>query len=339
MMSTRAGASARSVKYRAGRAVERAVRLGSRAVAALALLGACTPLPPPARYAGELPPYREGGRFAVLGDTQRTSALEFWRESNDRERALVMQSLAEARPAFLVVTGDLVFDGSSPGQWADFDAAAAPVRAAGIPVFPAFGNHEYWGGAAVEPLLFTRFPHLSWRHWYALEYGPVRLVVLDSNVDELTARGWQQQLDWYAAALARFDADPAVRGVVVLLHHPPYTNSTVTGDEEHVARALVPPFVRAQKTLAMVSGHVHAYEHFRRGPKTFLVNGGGGGPRVTLATGDARRHPDDRYDAPSPRDFAYLLAEPKADGLEITVMGLPKDGDTWRKLEVFTLGW
>lgn len=307
--------------------------------AAAALAAGCQAEPRPAVFAGRLPPYRDGSRFAVVGDLQQTSLLEFWRESNDRERALVVSAIARANPAFLAITGDLVFDGSSARKWADFDAITAPIRAAGVPVIAAFGNHEYWAGEAVEPHFFARFPHLGYEHWYSIAHGPLRLVVLDSNRDDLTPRGWSREITWFADTLAAFDRDPEVRGVIVLLHHPPYTNSTVTSDEEHVQQAFVPPFVSAKKTLAMLSGHVHSYERFVRQNKTFVVSGGGGGPRAALHTGASRRHPDDQFAGPALRDFNFLLIGATPAGVEVTVMGLPKGGSAWREMDGFALPW
>ncbi len=139
--------------------------------------------------------------------------------------------------------------------------------------------------------------------------------------------------------LAAFDADPSVRGVVVFVHHPPFTNSTVTGDELHVRQAFVPPFAAARKTLAMVAGHVHSYEHFVRGAKTFLVAGGGGGPRARLARGAARRHADDLFDGPELRHFHFLLCSPGPSGLDVEVVGLEKGASDCAPLARFTLPW
>src|SRR6185369_15969603 len=80
-------------------------RLGG-ALLALAL-SACTRAPAPRAFSGRIPAFAEHGRFAVVGDLQRTSALEFWRESNDAERALVVGAIAAERPALLAMTGDL----------------------------------------------------------------------------------------------------------------------------------------------------------------------------------------------------------------------------------------
>jgi hypothetical protein len=231
----------------------------------------------------------------------------------------------------------MTFDGSSGAKWAAFDALTEPLRAVGIPAFAAFGNHEYWGGRAGNPLFFARFPHLAGKHWYTLAWGPLRLVVLDSNPGDLGEDGWREQKAWLDRSLAELDRNPEVRGTLVLLHHPPFTNSTVTGDEEHVQRDLLPAFLASKRTLAMMSGHVHSYERFARGGKTFVVSGGGGGPRARLQTGAERRHPDDLYAGPALRDFNFVVMIVEEKGVAAEVRGLPKGGDTFAVIDRFFL--
>jgi 3',5'-cyclic AMP phosphodiesterase CpdA len=288
-----------------------------------------------------VPPYRAGARFVVVGDIQRTApVLEFWREQNDVERARVIAALARERPDLVLVTGDCVFDGGSDDQWAAFDRLTAPLREAGVPVASAFGNHEYWSGRAqAERHLLPRFPLDGGRHWFVVAMGPLRLVVLDSNLDELTTADQAEELAWYEDALDRFDRDPSVRGVLVAFHHPPFTNSTVTGDEPLVQRFFLPPFERARKTLALLNGHVHSYERFARGAKTYVVSGGGGGPRASLETGAARRHGDDRYDGPSLRDFNFSVYTVSDRGVGSEVRGLAKGGASFTVIDRFFLPW
>ena len=316
------------------------MRTASLALVALTI-GCGGPAAPPATFAAKVPSYHEGARVAVVGDLQRTAPiLEFWREQNDAERARVVAAIAEQRPDLLVLTGDCVFDGGSDAQWAAFDALTAPLRAADVPVVSAFGNHEYWRGrVAAAAHVFPRFLLDAERHWFAIALGPLRIVIADSNDGELSKREWSAQLAWYETALAGFDADPSVRGVLVAFHHPPFTNSTVTGDEQEVQRSLVPPFARAHKTLAMLNGHVHSYERFVRDGKTYVVSGGGGGPRADLATGDARRHPDDRYAGSSPRDFNFTLYTVTASGVTAAVHGLGRAASAWTILDRFDLPW
>jgi 3',5'-cyclic AMP phosphodiesterase CpdA len=296
------------------------------------------PRPPAPEFAGEVS--LRSGRFAVVSDFQRTSRAELWRERNLDERRRIIQRIAEEGPDFVAILGDLVFCGSSPAHWAEFDRLSAPLREAGIPILPVLGNHEYW----VSPrralaAFFARFPHLGGRHWYALAYGDLALTFLDSNRRWLSPARWKEQLDWYSEELARFDQDPAVRACLAMLHHPPYTNSTVTSDEVHVQRGFVPPFARSQKTVAMFSGHVHSYERFERDGKTFCVTGGGGGPRVRLSSGSRRRHADDLFSGPPVRLFHFLLCERAPEGLRIEARGLPKGSRSFETMDRFSLRW
>lgn len=315
-------------------------------VAVAAVIGAtaliCTgSSAPPAPFAGPLPAAHEGLRLIVVGDLQRTApVLEGWREHNDAERARVVAEVGRARPDLLLITGDCVFDGGSDAEWAAFDRLVAPLRARAIPAIAAFGNHEYWRGRGeAEAHLFPRFPLDRSRHHFTVELGPLRLVVLDSNADDLSATEWNEQRAWLARTLASFDADRTVSGVIVALHHPPYTNSTYTGDESMVQRDLVPPFAHARKTLAMLSGHVHSYERFTHDDKTYVVSGGGGGPRAPLATGSDRRHPDDLFDGPVQRDFHFTVYTIGPDGVHAEVRGLPRGGARWQPMDHFELPW
>jgi len=280
------------------------------------------------------------GEFAVVGDLQPTSGLEVWRESNQAERRLIVREIARDAPDFVALLGDLVFCGSSDSAWSEFDRLCAPLRAEKILAMPVLGNHEYW--LSKRPALanfFARFPHLENRHWYAARYGPLGLVFLDSNAHWLPPPRWREQLDWYQRQLAAFDAAPDVKAVLVLLHHPPFTNSRVTSDTVHVQKELVPLFQAAAKTAAMLSGHVHSYERFERGGKTFLVTGGGGGPRAALAQGSRRRHSDDAFEGPALRLFHYLRMKLRPDGLEVEARSLEKKGESFETMDRFALGW
>ena len=139
--------------------------------------------------------------------------------------------------------------------------------------------------------------------------------------------------------LEQWDADDSIRGSLVVLHHPPFTNSRVTSDTLHVQRDFVPVFSRSVKTLAMISGHVHNYERYVRDGKCFLVAGGGGGPRAALWEGARRRHADELFAGGAVRAFHYLRFTPAKDALEVEVRGLEKDGTGFDTMEHFDLRW
>ena len=134
-----------------------------------------------------------------------------------------MRRIADERPSFVVLLGDLVFDGSSQRHWERFDALVEPLRAAGVPMVPILGNHDYWWGKRKNLRHYLeRFPHLDGNRWHSRRFGSVELVFLDSNPAAQTAAEWREQLDWYANALDRADADPSCRGALVFVHHPPF---------------------------------------------------------------------------------------------------------------------
>ncbi len=301
---------------------------------------ACSaPAPPPPVFASR-PSWSPGASLAVVGDLQRTSAWELLREHNDPERARVVRYVAERKPALLVLLGDLVFDGRSQRHWEQFDTLTAPVRDAGIPVLPLVGNHDlgWWGESAVANLE-ARFPLMEHTTSRWIRFGPLGVVTLNSNSKRLGPERWRKQAAWFSAVLSALDSDPRIKATLVFLHHPPYTNSSVTGDTPEVQRDLVPAFLSCRKTIAMIAGHVHSYEHFFRQDRHFIVAGGGGGPRAKLLEGTERRHTDDVFHGPALRPFHVLLLTPRDQGLEFEASGLEKGSETWRVLERSLWSW
>jgi 3',5'-cyclic AMP phosphodiesterase CpdA len=280
-----------------------------------------------------------GSRLAILADLQRDTS---WpgpvgpELDNEAARSRIVQDVARRKPGLVAIAGDLVGDGSSPRHWSDFDALIRPLRDERIPLIAAIGNHEYWrNGRENLKFFFGRFSNLSQNHWYRVAYGPLVLVVLDSNQAALATSAWQEQTAWFARTLGELDGDAAVKGALVLLHHPPYTNSTITGDEIQVQTAFVPAFRQSTKAMAMISGHVHSYEHYVRSGKTFIVSGGGGIPRAPLLMGDRRRHPDDLYSGPEVRTFHYLDLTLTPDGIDVQVIAVAPES----VMDAFRLPW
>jgi 3',5'-cyclic AMP phosphodiesterase CpdA len=278
--------------------------------------------------------------IAVIGDTQRTLLLERFvlrREQNDAERVRLLADLVASEPDLLVHLGDAVAIGGRTADWTRFDRLTATLVQAGIPVFPVVGNHDRWGSSRRAMGHFrARFPLFPVRGWYARRHGRLRMIWLDTNADRLTGAAWSSQARWFEREVAQADEDDETAGVVVFAHHPPYTNSRLTSDSAVVQVAFLGPFCAARKTLTFIAGHTHAYERFVERGKTFVVAGGGGGPRVRLRHGDAARHAD-QFAGPSPRPFHYLALRPGSDGLHVEVRGLDKGGVEARELERFTL--
>ncbi|MBS1961990.1 MAG: metallophosphoesterase [Bdellovibrionales bacterium] len=277
--------------------------------------------------------------IVVIGDTQRTLLLErlMGREQNDAERAQILAVAANERPGAFIFLGDLVGWGASEAQWAVFDDFAKGIVRSGTAVRAIFGNHDYLGGRrASERNLLRRFSDPGISKWWSEDANGLRVLFLDSNRHVLSGPEWTKQSTWFRAELARADEDLSVKGVMVVLHHPPYSNSRIPGGARWVESDFVPPFLASGKTLAMVSGHVHAYEKFAVDGRYFFVAGGGGGPRVRLLEGDRRLHVD-LYSGPSPRPFHYLRVEARPDGIDLVAIGFAKGDRSPKEFDRTTL--
>ena len=275
---------------------------------------------------------------ALVGDLQRTTVWELMigREQNDPEREKIVKNIASEHPAAIILLGDMVSNGSDPAEWRYLENLLKPLVKEEIPVFPVLGNHEYWGDDSTALHYAGQvFPVFQKTHWYSIRYGNIIFIILDSNKDNLSENAWSKQKQWFAYKLKYYDSDPAVKGIIVCLHHPPYSNSIVTGDNVNVQQAFVPPFLDSQKSLAMITGHAHTYERFLEKGKMFIVSGGGGGPRVMLKTG-LNTHKD-LVNLPSPRPFNYLLLYSQPDSIKIVARGLNKDSSRFFTIEKFSI--
>jgi hypothetical protein len=90
--------------------------------------------------------------------------------------------------------------------------------------------------------------------------------------------------------------------------------------------------------MLVLSGHAHAYEHFVVGARHHVVSGGGGGPRVTLLEGDARRH-EDRFEGPSPRPFHFVRLVPTDEGLRVEAVGFRSGESEASRFDRFVVRW
>ncbi|MBM3939322.1 MAG: hypothetical protein FJ318_00220 [SAR202 cluster bacterium] len=86
----------------------------------------------------------------------------------------------ETRPAFALVSGDLT-DGGEPEAYARLAGILQPLRAAGMPVLHALGNHD--NRPAFWATILGRSYQPPERHRHAVEVGGLRLIVLDSLIE------------------------------------------------------------------------------------------------------------------------------------------------------------
>ena len=217
--------------------------------------------------------------------------------------------IAKRRPDFIAIAGDLVQSGGEQRDWDEFWRHNESI-AAGIPIFPALGNHEYYAGpddfgawaiADSERSVrkYKTYFDLPDNHaantdhherYYAVEYGPVTLIVLDPTngfPDQTSsdtnwslkgekeggvAPGWaagSEQYRWLENQLSI--AQRNSRFTFVMFHYCPYTSgvhglppgpdSDVTNNTSALPlQALTPLFMQYGVDL-MLNGHDEMAEH------------------------------------------------------------------------------
>jgi predicted MPP superfamily phosphohydrolase len=265
--------------------------------------------------------------FVLVGDTQSTSHWEFWRERNDRERKLIIDEISRHEPAFVIHLGDLTTRGSSKKHWQQFDDFHKELREKGIPFFPVFGNHEFYGNnKKASENYFERFPHLAQKRWYRFTWKNISLIMIDSNFSTLTKRQVELQSQWYLNELQRMEEDGGMDVIIVCCHESPFTNSRVISPNEEVKIRFADPFLRFQKTRLFFSGHSHSYERFQIKNKFFIVSGGGGGPRHKVYIDPLTRPYPDLFQGPELRFFHFCEIERQDERLVLRVLRLEPVG-------------
>jgi Icc-related predicted phosphoesterase len=222
------------------------------------------------------PPFR----FVAYGDTRFHNPSDT-EPANPAVRVALVQAIADANPAFILFTGDIVYNGYDLNDWKIWDSETGIWRSKDIPVYPALGNHDLHGDQKVAlDNYFQRFPKLKGSRYYSVRAANALILVLDSSMDEVSG----PQGEWLAGKLDHVSSD--IDFVFVVDHHPPYTSSSdqkefggghsPRSQEQALAMGLEARQTQAHFRIIFFSGHVHNYERHEHGGITYFVTGGGG---------------------------------------------------------------
>ncbi len=256
-------------------------------------------------------------RFIAYGDTRFHDPKDT-EAANPPVRVALVQAIAEANPAFICFTGDIVYNGYDADDWKVFDRETSIWRDKKIPVYPALGNHDLHGDEKVAlGNYFQRFPDLKNSRYYSVHAVNTLTLVLDSALDELTG----PQGQWLAGKLDSIPSD--VDFVFLMFHHPPYTSSSdskmfggghsARSPEQHLAKMLEEHQAKARFRIVVFSGHVHNYERHEHGGVIYFVSGGGAAHAYPI-----ERVPGDPFQSKE-INYHYLLVEVDHQQLKITM--------------------
>lgn len=205
-------------------------------------------------------------RMAWIADNQNQAGTPF---------LSVLEQIVPFAPDVVGHAGDTVQNGPVLSEWQTqyFDPlASASGLGQRTPVLVARGNHD---GGSPPALAYHWLPENG--HWYAETIGRVRFVFMESNVV-------LPEQDGYLRAELASPAAQNAEFLVVVSHHPPYTNlwDQPGWDGEPYVRDVWVPIFEEYGVDLVISGHAHCYERGARNGVTYTVVGGAGGALDTV---------------------------------------------------------
>lgn len=209
--------------------------------------------------------------FAVLSDTQ-------WQWEGTNRLAVIGDAVAfdAARSGgfdFILHAGDLV-ETPNAAYWEPwFDSFETMLLAA--PFVPVLGNHEKNSVSYYKAFAHPPGAGQGGERWWALHWGDVVIVGLDTSVSRAD-RILEQQ------AYARTELCGPERWKFVIFHHPIYSSDAYHGSGYGYELIYHPIFVEAGVNIVF-NGHAHNYERIEKDGIVYLVLGGGGAVPRELA--------------------------------------------------------
>lgn len=252
--------------------------------------------------------------FIAYGDIRFTNVSETAASAPVVRQALVAK-IAKENPAAIFINGDLPWHGIAT----DYEVYRAETRAwreAHLRVYPALGNHEF--SACFESSCVDRwwdtFPELRGRRWYSVAIG-AKLVGMSLDSDASLLPGSEQRT-WLENQVAALD--PAVRVVLIVMHHPPLADvqtvrlvdHNARQNEQSLAAYLQKAAARSPARFVVSAGHIHNYERLAQDGVMYLVSGGGGATPY-----DIDRTAADLYQYQDFPNYHYVRFELHADTL------------------------
>ncbi len=285
-------------------------------------------LPLPLQKVNEYPVFQKSEHFdsneeiVFISDTQEPIWIEtilLDRNNNLIARELIFKEIVKDNPRKVIHLGDIVAFGYKDESWKPIDNYLNRLLEKNIEFYPTLGNHELLlFSDAGEEQFNKRFPFYS-KTGYSINNGATEIILLNSNFSKMTEKEIKQQQIWYKNKLDELEKDSIISAIIVGTHYPPFTNSKIVSPDEDVQKFFVPLFIKSKKAKLFISGHCHAFEHFKQKGKDFLVIGGGGGLQQPLDVGDEAKWKDE-YDSKNPlRMFHFLKYKLENDTINLTV--------------------
>ncbi len=240
--------------------------------------------------------------FIQLSDPQLgmfTENKDFVQDAANFEFAVT--AVNRLRPAFVVVTGDLVHKPGDSAQIAEYRRIVAKIDPS-IPVYNIAGNHDVQNVPTPESL--AGYTKIFGPDRYTFSFRSVTGIVLNSSVIHSPQEAPQQlaeQESWLRAELTKAKA-AGTRHIVVFQHHPWFIASASEPDQYFniplARRAAYMALFREFGVRYLFCGHYHrnaegrdgTLENITSGPVGKPLGGAKSGLRVAIVRDAAIEH-------------------------------------------------
>jgi len=231
------------------------------------------------------------GMYAANADVaQETANLEF-----------AVATVNRLRPAFVIVTGDLVNRAGDPTQIAAYRRIMARVDST-IPVYNAPGNHDV--GNEPTPATLGAYTSRFGHDHFSFRHGDFAGIVLDSQLLHSPEKAQEEAAEqdrWFSGELDRARRGGA-RHVVLFLHHPLFVKDPGEADSydniPRERRAAYLSLLHQAGVRHVFAGHYHRNalardgetEMVTSGPIGMPLGGGKSGLRVVTVSDAGLEH-------------------------------------------------
>ncbi len=245
--------------------------------------------------------------FVVIADTQ-------WQWEGENRLQVVGDAVA-ADPMqydFILHAGDVVESPLSLNWDHWFSSFGNMLLRA--PFIPVLGNHEKGHRSYYEHFNFPPGEGKNDERWWALHWGDVVIVGLDTT--NLKAADYIAQQNW-----ARLHLSGPEPNKFVMFHYPVFSSDAYHGDGYSYDVIFHPIFVETGVDIVF-NGHAHNYERIEMDGVTYLVLGGGG----AVPRGLAETHVNGSVVATEGYNF-YARVTASTDRIDVDIVSVAEASD------------
>ena len=229
-------------------------------------------------------------RFAWMADVRTGRAVH----------DVIARRIRKAAPMFSLYGGDLSWNGTYESLRKEFFRAPQQALISEVPFFNAVGNHEGWG-SAVRAMFDEPVTASGTRDYYSFDYGPVHILVLNTEVDHAPGSDQWRFADRDLERLSR-------PWRIVVAHEPGYAPG---GHEDDDMLKLSEMVFGPRKPDLFIAGHSHFYQHNVLHGVHQLIIGAAGSPLHDPKKGE--------HTVKFAKEYNYAIADADTARLRIVV--------------------